>query len=120
MARPSKYTPETADKVCEGIRLGLTYALAAAYAGISWDTLDRWRKRKTGFAERVAEAEAIGAAENMQRIRNGARDDWRAAAWIMEHRHGYSAKTDLSLSGEVNGAIQIVGIEIPRPPAGES
>jgi hypothetical protein len=108
MARPTKYTPETVERICEGIRLGLTYELAAGYAGISYATFNDWREKKTQFSKAVAEAEAKGAAVNMARINKEAQEgEWRAAAWIMENRHGYARPDRKEHTGEGGGPIRI-------------
>jgi hypothetical protein len=110
--RPSKYTDETVARVVEGIKLGLTYELAASYAGISWDTFDRWRKGKADFALRISEAEGKGAALNMARINKEAQEgEWRAAAWIMEHRHGYASSADLTLKGDFTHTVNLKGVD---------
>lgn len=87
MPRPTKYTAERAAIVEDGIERGLTFGLAAALAGISPDTLTNWRKRYADFSERVEQAEALGALANLDKVRRAGDDDWRAAAWILEHRH---------------------------------
>jgi len=87
MGRPSMYTPEVVAKICEGIRLGLTYELAAQYGGIAGPTFYRWQKDIREFREAVGAANAHAAAVNMARINAEAQQgEWRAAAWIMEHR----------------------------------
>jgi len=45
MPRPSKLTPEIQLKIGDGISLGLTYALAANSAGVSYQTLNQWVRR---------------------------------------------------------------------------
>ena len=42
MARPTKLTPEIQKKIGDGVSLGLTYALAANSAGITYQTLNQW------------------------------------------------------------------------------
>ena len=87
MGRPSSYTDEVVEKVCEGIRLGLTYDLAAEYGGIGESTFYTWKKSFREFREAVTHASAHAAAVNMARINAaGQGGDWRASAWIMEHR----------------------------------
>jgi hypothetical protein len=41
MVRPTKLTPEIQSKIDENISLGLTYALAASAAGITYQTLNQ-------------------------------------------------------------------------------
>ena len=47
--RPTKLTQPVADRITEGVSLGMTYREAAMAGGIHEDTLDVWRKR--GAAE---------------------------------------------------------------------
>ena len=86
MARPLKYSDETAERICDGIRLGLTYRHAARYGGIDYSTFNAWMHRYSKFSEAVGHANATAAAVNMANIKAHATDDWRAAAWILEHR----------------------------------
>jgi hypothetical protein len=100
MARPTKLTPAVTEKVVRGLQMGLTYRLAAQYAGIHYDTLREWTKQgeadlesenHTAFSEfsdqvKLAEAEA---AMNMQTVIQAAalKGDWKAAAWKLERRY---------------------------------
>lgn len=43
--RPSKLTPETTEALCEKLRLGHTYAVACAHAGIWYTTFRSWIKK---------------------------------------------------------------------------
>jgi hypothetical protein len=88
MARPTKFTPETVEKLCTAVRQGMTYALAAAYAGIHYDTLNEWRRSKAEFSEALTRAEAEGALANLARVEQAAEaGDWRASAWLLERRY---------------------------------
>ena len=44
MTRPTKLTPEITTKIGDGVSLGLTYALAAESAGITYKTFNDWMK----------------------------------------------------------------------------
>lgn len=93
MARPTKYDEQRAATIAQAVEVGLTYELAANSAGVSLSTFERWRKRYGGFDERITVAEGRGALANMARIQKAAKGnddkdgDWRAAAWILEHRY---------------------------------
>lgn len=124
MARPTKYSEDTAATIEQAIEDGLTYEFAAALAGVSEDSFSRWRKKYADFAERVAAAEARGALVNIQAIRDAARGteerpgDWRAAAWIMEHRHPHQygkSVTENQLTGKDGGPIEFAGLDVPLP-----
>lgn len=88
MARPTKYTPETAKKIIEAIRVGATHELAAAYAGINQDTLTNWKKRYSDFSDAVKEAEGMAAVKWLAVIDKAAQGGaWQAAAWKLERKY---------------------------------
>ncbi len=94
--RPSAFDSETANRVIEGVRRGLTFKNAAALAGISYSTLNRWRKRGRDaegendryrqFWKRLERAEGEAALRLLNCINAAAKKDWKAATWILERR----------------------------------
>ena len=99
MARKSKFIDAVTDRIMEALRLGATYELAAEYAGISRSTLYNWmekgkdqdRGKYRTFLDTIKAAEAKGAIANLAMIETAARaGDWKAAAWRLERRHGYT------------------------------
>ena len=89
MTKPhaDKFTPERAKAIATAIKLGATYELAAAYAGVSADSLARWRKKYKEFAEDLRLAEGAGVMVALMKIEKAASRDWRAAAWKLERRY---------------------------------
>lgn len=88
MAPRPKYTPEIAAAVVRAIELGATYELAAGYAGISADTLSRWRNRYAEFADMLKAAEGRAAVKWLAKIEQAASEGtWQAAAWKLERRY---------------------------------
>lgn len=88
MARPSKYSDTVARRICKAIEAGATYKLAAKAGGVSYDTLNRWRKAREDFARRVEDAEWKAAHRWLDCIDEAAQNgDWRAAAWRLERRY---------------------------------
>lgn len=49
MSKPSKYTPETTQKLLNAIRSGFTVKAACAKAGVTDMTLSRWRRQHPDF-----------------------------------------------------------------------
>lgn len=99
---PRKLTPDVADRICEGLALGMKWGDVACYAGVSLSILLRWRKLGLDdpdgpmgvLVKRMLESESEAVAESIRRVRNASDVDWRAAAWLLERRFGYSAKVE--------------------------
>jgi hypothetical protein len=84
---PTKMTPERIKAVLNAIELGAPFRHAAWYAGISEDTLARWRKKSAANADSIKEAEAKALIGRLARIRKAEDDHWQAAAWWAERRY---------------------------------
>jgi hypothetical protein len=84
--RPSKRTPERAQRLLDAVRDGNTLQAACACAGISEDVLARWRRQSAEFAESVTRAIAESEVALVATIRKASTDDWRASAWLLERR----------------------------------
>jgi hypothetical protein len=127
MARPTKLTPKTQERICQALRVGATYELAAQYGGISYDAFNIWRKRGESELERIdkarkhtevreseapyveffkttKEAESDAAIKWLAMIDKAAADTWQAAAWKLERRYPQSygrTVVDQNNDGEV-------------------
>jgi transposase len=106
MGRPTKLNAETQKRFIDGLRLGLTYKLAASYAGIEYSTFKLWMQKGrleegtiySAFLAAVKEAEGLCAAQHMSRIVEAAEaGHWQSSAWVMERRFGYSAKQEVKV-----------------------
>ncbi len=95
MARPSKLTKELQQQIGESVALGLTYALAAASAGITYQSFNNWmakgKNAKSGeyfdFYKHIKKCNADGALECLQRLNEAAdAGDCRICMWILERR----------------------------------
>lgn len=101
----SKFSPERAEAVLTGIRVGNSRTRAAVAAGITKDTVRRWADRYPSFARRLDQAEAEGVALLLGAVRqhamSGAPNTWQAAAWILERTHpdefGQRSRVDISM-----------------------
>ena len=110
MARRSKYTPETVDKITQAIRLGATYQLACNYAGITYETFNQWRKSKPEFSEAITQAEGDAAIKWLALVNKGAQDLPQWAAWMLERRYPEMyGKQWLELTGANGGPVVIKG-----------
>jgi len=91
-----KLTPERRAKAVAAVKLGMTRAQQAAYAGVSLSTLQKWlakgRAAKGGalskWADEMEESEAVAIARNLAVIMKAAREGtWQAAAWYLERKY---------------------------------
>ncbi len=113
--RKSKFTAPVKNRIIEALRAGTTYEIAAQYAGISRSTLYEWIKKgeksATGtyrtFYDNIKKAEAEGAVVHLGTISQASKKDWKAAAWLLERRHGYSKE------GVMRAEEQIKEVELP-------
>jgi|TARA_R100000084_G_C4641201_1_gene143950 hypothetical protein len=112
MGRPTKLNPKTQTKFIQGLKLGLTYELAASYAGVDRTTIFNWMRRGKededgiyfDFFNAVKQSEGLCAAQCMTRIIRAAENgQWQAAGWIMERRYGYSAKQEINVASGDDG-----------------
>jgi len=128
-----KYTdPGRIERILNALESGATERIAAAYGGISQDTLTRWKQQHADFADRLIEAESKGAIRqllNINRAAQGTIDpqtglytdppDWRASSWLLERRfpeeYGKSV-VDTRLSGKDGGPLTVnIGIRPDGP-----
>lgn len=111
MARPTKYTPETINKIVEAIKMGATYELAAGYASISEAQFYEWKKRKPEFLEAIKKAEGVAAMLWLAKIEKASTEgEWQAAAWKLERRypHAYGKNvTQMEVTGKDGGPIEL-------------
>ncbi len=119
MARPTKFDDKIAAQILQAVRVGCYIETAAAYAGISKQTLYNWLKigarRRTGplhdfhtaFERVLAQAEM----RDLALISKAAEEQWQAAAWRLERkfpdRWGRRERHDVSLGAEEGAVIRV-------------
>lgn len=82
-----KLGPDVKERILQALRIGATYEHACAYAGISNDTLWRYRK-DAAFRMEVEKAEGQAVVGWLAKIEKAASDgEWTAAAWKLERRY---------------------------------
>jgi len=97
MARPTELTDALQAAICRDLAAGLPRESAARRVGISLRTFQRWLKLGRDaadadepyrrFFDAVLKAEHDAVARNVALIQKAAADDWRAAAWWLEHTY---------------------------------
>ena len=66
--RPTKYTPETVDKILAHLRMGGTKRGACGAAGISVDTLAKWEVNKSDLSDDIKGAQNEGLSSDLSRL----------------------------------------------------
>lgn len=84
-------TDELRDALLRAIRRGAPSDVAAAVAGVSLRTWQRWKQQGRAGLEPYASlyadverAEAVQEAGYVSRIRVAGKSDWKADAWLLE------------------------------------
>jgi transposase len=93
--RPSKLDPATRQTFLNQLQLGSYVETAAAFAGISKQTVYNWlRKGRRGegqdyieFLDAVEKAQAGDEARELATIAKAAQTHWQAAAWKLERKY---------------------------------
>ena len=98
MPRPVAFRPPMRDAVLQALAAGSTYRDAVATAGIPWSTWRDWCRsvREDRCTDSDVEALVRAARETYAKatasitaqVRVASAKDWRAAAFLLEHRRG--------------------------------
>ena len=95
MPRPTKLTHEVQQKIGDGVSLGLTYALAASAAGVTYQSLNSWMQRgqvdQSGkyyqFYKYIQKCNADAAKECLKRLNSAAEaGNCQVCMFILERR----------------------------------
>jgi hypothetical protein len=95
MARPTKLTYEIQQSNGENVKFGLTYALAAESAGITYQTLNQWLQRGRNstlgeyfeFYKFIQKCNADAAKALLERLHDTAdAGNCQVCMWILERR----------------------------------
>ena len=117
MGRPSKLTPERHKRIVDLMEAGNYPETAAGACGVSSTAFFSWmakgRAAKSGkyreFADDVVRAREAAEAELVATVKLAARDDWRAASWMLERtRKGKYAKP-IHLEQDLQTTVTIQG-----------
>ena len=117
MSRPSKYTPELVDKLCQLVSSGMSVTKSCDAVGLSTSAYTEWNRDKPEFTARIKRARSEGIASLLSTVVCAARTGtWTAAAWLLERlepeTYGRQAavvpQEDTSMSAFLAGMNQII------------
>lgn len=118
MARPTKFCDERTERLLSALRAGNTRRAAAAFAGVSDDTLERWEQRYADFAEAIKKAEASAEVQHVAIVAQAAQSGvWQASAWWLERRrpadYGRRERVDLNvIRSEAQRLAEQLGLDV--------
>ena len=117
MGRPTDCTPELTAALCDELKLGMTIRAACQHVGIDDSTYRKWMMRGEDgeepfvtFRTAATRAKADGIRALVVTVRKAAKDDWRAAAWMLERREPEEWSKRTEVTGASGGPIQIEDI----------
>ena len=93
--RPCLLTKQREAALLKGIEEGLPLKHAAMLAGVSYDSLNRWRKNGESeyaaiefrnFCKALRRSEAVAVQNLVKLVHAAGKTDWRAASWMLERR----------------------------------
>ena len=122
MPRPSKLTPEIQQKIGNGVSLGLTYALAASAAGVTYQSLNSWMKlgrdstsgKYFEFYKHIEQRNAEGALKILQRLNDAAEaGNCQVCMFILERRFSEDFGRRVYKKTNVVSENQNVNVDIP-------
>jgi hypothetical protein len=110
--RPTKYTPETVERLLATLADGLTQKQACLACGIGESTLYGWKKERPKLVTQMTEAREQARQKALAKIKAaGESGDWRASAEFLklsfpEYRQGNNI--NVSATANAAGAQQVV------------
>ena len=84
--RPTKKVKPVILALLRAIETGLPYTLCCRLAGVSYDSFMTWKREDPVLNQQVEAAAAKAAARLLSKIERQARNNFAAAAWILERR----------------------------------
>jgi hypothetical protein len=110
--RPSKYTPETLERLIGAINDGLSLKQSCLAAGISEATLGRWREEHPELEPQLTEAREVCRQKALANIRAaGNAGDWRASAEFLrlsfpkDYRQGSNTRVEVAATAQTGVVI---------------
>jgi Transposase len=122
VGRPPALSPEVEARIVAAVSAGAHLSVAARAAGVSRQTLHRWRARGAEdgdgphheLAMALERAEAEAELRQVALIARAAQSEWRAGAWLLSRR-----APERWGRGAAERALPVPASEVPSSLAGE-
>lgn len=91
------------DKVVEMMNTGLSMQDAGYIAGVSHDSIQRWRETDPEFNEACFQAKAEFKRIHLERVAEAGKKWWAASAWLLERNfpEEFGQRSTVALQGNV-------------------
>jgi hypothetical protein len=113
--RRSLLTPALQKRICQLLAKGNTIVATCDHVGIAEATFHQWCEARPEFLESTSRARGKARIRHVQTLTKAAREDWRAAAWMLSHiwpqEYSEQNRTEVALLGGV--------VLIPQKAAGD-
>ena len=106
--RPTKYKPETVEKILEALRGGNTRRASCAAGGIDQTTFANWLKEYSDFSYAVEKAEGEAELRNLAVIQDATKTTWQAAAWWLERKHKAEWSSRVEQTGADGAPVKVI------------
>jgi len=106
--RPTKYKPETVEKILEALRGGNTRRASCAAGGIDQTTFANWLKEYSDFSYAVEKAEGEAELRNLAVIQDATKTTWQAAAWWLERKHKQEWSSRVEQTGADGSPVKVI------------
>ena len=106
--RPTKYKPETVEKILEALRGGNTRRASCAAGGIDQTTFANWLKEYSDFSYAVEKAEGEAELRNLAVIQDATKTTWQAAAWWLERKHKAEWSSRVEQTGADGSPVKVI------------
>ena len=117
--RPTKLTPDESNRIILAVKAGNYIETAAAFGGISKETLFTWLRRGRRsrqknniykqFSDAVEKALADAEIRDVANIEIASKDDWHASAWRLERKYPEKwGRRRVEVTGDDGGPIRTI------------
>lgn len=123
--QPTKYTPQTRNKILRALRAGSTRKMACLVAGVSTSTFGTWLNEYPAFLESVQQAEAYVGVTALQELEAArAKGDVASSRWLLERKFpdDFGKRVDLRVAysnEQASGLIEIIRRMIVKLPSAD-
>jgi hypothetical protein len=119
--RPSRWSRLTRDRLLRSAARGLPLVHCATAAGITYQTLSKYRSEKPRFAAALARAISLGVEKRLEVVEAALHSDdegirLRAACWFLEKtQSAHFARSRVEVTGADGGQLAIgVNLYLPQ------